>query len=695
MIIGFEKEITGTPISIFPEIPKFHDEIDGVKVGRVKNLFFSSEYLISEIKGNTDSDKGLSLFKFIKNLLSTANSLLGGVNQLDLRLVDKEFTQDDVTTTQPVAEIYDQVQPHEKRKLAAKQDAIPSFKIFGVSRDEKGGFVTDYTLRTEISKELSTMISVGAQAQGTAVGEDATAFSKWNIGLVDRITPKKLEGDQIARAEELAKEPLQQLANITNSYFQTIKLFRISEEGTTSREFSVEDEAKLERLNQELTSLDKKEKDRKKEIERQIEEINKLQYTGYGFPDVFLTPTEGKVNFDRFISIQKQFFTNALAFDAIRKNTLTPTIGFIPIKLSLTLDGLSGIRIFDKLKIESKFLPSNYGDTLEFIITELDHSFVGNKWKTQIGTISIPNTEDKPEAIIPLEELSKFATETTELTDFVGAYSYQWSALGQLIRNSFNSADNVKAGRTRDPGNLILVERTGAGESGLLSKIGELGGVFDPFIDARSWDNIKLAPQDAPTARFYEKEYDGYYYLADEATRGLVKLADQARADGISFTITSAYRSNAHQTRLQNSGVAAQPGSSPHNYGGAIDIGEIAAVTRNENGKLTSDPEINKQTRETSKIYLWLAENGPKYGWYNPARLRDGRGQDEAWHWEFWGVPGETVQTRGYFERNGTIFNGNIIEEIPLIEENVNNTLALQKPGPLYLTTKGDITISE
>ena len=39
-----------------------------------------------------------------------------------------------------------------------------------------------------------------------------------------------------------------------------------------------------------------------------------------------------------------------------------------------------------------------------------------------------------------------------------------------------------------------------------------------------------------------------------------------------------------------------------------------------------------------SKIYRWLIMNGPKYGWYNPARLADGHGtMDEIWHFEYWG----------------------------------------------------------
>ena len=59
------------------------------------------------------------------------------------------------------------------------------------------------------------------------------------------------------------------------------------------------------------------------------------------------------------------------------------------------MDGLSGIRIFDKLTVNSKYLPKNYTDTLNFIITSLDHKFEQNKWVTQVGTLSIPKLFDK------------------------------------------------------------------------------------------------------------------------------------------------------------------------------------------------------------------------------------------------------------------------------------------------------------
>lgn len=82
------------------------------------------------------------------------------------------------------------------------------------------------------------------------------------------------------------------------------------------------------------------------------------------------------------------------------------------------------------------------------------------------------------------------------------------------------------------------------------------------------------------------------------------------------------------------------PGGSPHGLGGAIDIQQL--ISRS-NGALTSNPTINQTFRNTNVDYKFWAEHAPKFGWYNPLRLKDGNGMDETWHWEFWGVPGEEL----------------------------------------------------
>ena len=47
------------------------------------------------------------------------------------------------------------------------------------------------------------------------------------------------------------------------------------------------------------------------------------------------------------------------------KGVLSNNLGFIPLDLGITFDGLSGIRIYDKININTKFLPSQYPDKIK------------------------------------------------------------------------------------------------------------------------------------------------------------------------------------------------------------------------------------------------------------------------------------------------------------------------------------------
>ena len=61
------------------------------------------------------------------------------------------------------------------------------FDLYGYNTKNKtSNFIHNIGLTTEITPEYATMITIGSTANGYAVGEDATAFSKWNTGIVDR-----------------------------------------------------------------------------------------------------------------------------------------------------------------------------------------------------------------------------------------------------------------------------------------------------------------------------------------------------------------------------------------------------------------------------------------------------------------------------------------------------------------------------
>jgi len=99
---------------------------------------------------------------------------------------------------------------------------------------------------------------------------------------------------------------------------------------------------------------------------------------------------------DSFIAQGKAVYQNYLNnLDTGRyKTTAIPSnkAGFIPLSFEVIMDGMSGIKIYNQLKVNTKFLPSNYPEALRFIITKVNHQISNNNWETSLSTISIPET---------------------------------------------------------------------------------------------------------------------------------------------------------------------------------------------------------------------------------------------------------------------------------------------------------------
>jgi hypothetical protein len=94
-------------------------------------------------------------------------------------------------------------------------------------------------------------------------------------------------------------------------------------------------------------------------------------------------------------------------------NIPSSDVGFIPLSFELVLDGISGIKMYNKLKINSKFLPSNYPESLSFIITKVNHNISNNSWDTSLSTISIPKTEPYKYTTLPSENTGNTGEKNT------------------------------------------------------------------------------------------------------------------------------------------------------------------------------------------------------------------------------------------------------------------------------------------
>lgn len=109
------------------------------------------------------------------------------------------------------------------------------------------------------------------------------------------------------------------------------------------------------------------------------------------------------------------------------------------------------------------------------------------------------------------------------------------------------------------------------------------------------------------------------HYLRPDVAKAVKRMQRAARRDGVTLTFTDTYRSYDVQVRLaeekglyHKGGLAAEPGTSLHGWGIAIDFGE--GVQRD-----------------------WLSKNAPRFGFKTIPR--------EPWHWEWDGSvePGETA----------------------------------------------------
>jgi hypothetical protein len=241
-----------------------------------------------------------------------------------------------------------------------KEDEPYALQIYGydkIANDYISNFVRKVDLKTAITPEYATMITVGATAGGYVKGTEATAFSKWNIGLTDRFKEELLPPDGTT-----AIPNKDEAAQIYKEDFLYPKQF--------PNRFG-------------LTSL----------------EPNNMN-----FSDNII---------EKNISTVTEYYKWLIAKSAEGKDVSGGTVGFIPFKLGLTLDGISGIKIYNVLRVNTEFLPKAYGKTIDLIVTGVSHRLNNNDWETSIETTVMPKTGEMALVAITAEQAETILSNAT------------------------------------------------------------------------------------------------------------------------------------------------------------------------------------------------------------------------------------------------------------------------------------------
>jgi hypothetical protein len=65
------------------------------------------------------------------------------------------------------------------------------------------------------------------------------------------------------------------------------------------------------------------------------------------------------------------------------------------------MDGLSGIKIYNAVNVDTRFLPKNYPDNLQFIIKGVNHKLSDSDWETNFETVVISRNEYETDKTYP------------------------------------------------------------------------------------------------------------------------------------------------------------------------------------------------------------------------------------------------------------------------------------------------------
>jgi predicted chitinase len=232
------------------------------------------------------------------------------------------------------------------------------------------------------------------------------------------------------------------------------------------------------------------------------------------------------------------------------------TVGFIPFKLGLTMDGLSGIKIYNKLHVNTRFLPSNYGKTLDLIVTGVSHELNGHDWETQIEATVIPKTTQSKGTQITIENIKE------DIQAVGAAGSSEPTVKGKVPESKKNVITKIvelaKSKGIKDKERLTCILAVAGGETqwnpgkseSFSYSLPRAREVFGGRIPKNDVDALKLIPKNKGGSgtqetlanhlyggRYHNKQNEGWKYRG----RGMTQITFKSNYENVQNNLISKY----------------------------------------------------------------------------------------------------------------------------------------------------------
>ena len=301
---------------------------DNPKIGRLANVYVSIGHILDVLNSlPKEKDGSITLLSFLKEIINTIQSCLGNINSIVIKEDPHEGTIRFIENA-PQA-IFN------TPKIDENGDplSLVRFNLYGVKLGKEGSFVRNLSLEAEISNNLATMIVAGAQINSNQLTVNATAFGQYNDGLKDRVLTERTNWNYIPPS-----------SSIDYSDSKITELWKEKINPSNAGIFQTIYGDQLSWSSENLSSL--------KELNNQ-----------------FLQLSVGNLTEKKQIS--------------------SPF--FMPFKLGFDMDGMSGIRLWEKFLIDDTILPPAYGeDNVDLQVTAINHTIDKASWITHIDAIPAP-----------------------------------------------------------------------------------------------------------------------------------------------------------------------------------------------------------------------------------------------------------------------------------------------------------------
>ena len=352
---------------LFNECEDFQKTFSGSTnfYGKVMNIYLNFTFILNKLDTLKDEEGNVKLIDFLQSLVNGICDATGNFNKLDIIISPN---QEDLVT------IIDNVPLPDRDKILSSLNISTTKAVFdvygyynknrlnndGVSLQE-AGFIKDFQMRTEITPQMASMITIGATSNGNIVGSDYTALSKINAGIIDRYKVAAYDPDT-PQTEETK--------SLQERFSGPLNNFQVFVRDLSSISFNTKPKWNLEAI-------------------------------------------------ETFKSTIRDFLIYDQAKQSEKEGKGSPTIGFLPFNLLLKMEGLSGMKVYQKYTIDTSYLPTNYPNNLDFLIKSVTHEISNNVWDTTIESIAVPNNIAGSGGASSLEDATSKASSRGGATPFI------------------------------------------------------------------------------------------------------------------------------------------------------------------------------------------------------------------------------------------------------------------------------------